>query len=241
MSCPPIDKFRRALAIATIAHKYEATAILGWATKRLFPALEKNDREFTVDAEMLKKLHVFASCAANDERPADQKSPLERVRNVWCDVLHETTDPVPILLAARAVEDTYLQGVAYYYILERKASDDSRLSALDGTRLLIGFHRIALDYPVVDPVAAFSCTSCCYERALCIPCGTDFEPSGRTSCPSCGKTSFRCYHPTCLLPWPWIPAESSGDSWQFRCDARGSGKLNEMWRVFTVAPWPVSE
>ncbi|KAH7103535.1 hypothetical protein BKA62DRAFT_654619 [Auriculariales sp. MPI-PUGE-AT-0066] len=139
------EKFRHWLGIAVIAHMYEASDISESCVTKIFAALERADRAFSVEPFMMCKLYRLTIRHA-EPVSAGSLSLLDRTRRIWADLLYASKDPVQWLLAARApeVEDTYLQALAYYYIYSKgPKSEDARLTGEDGQRLLIGAFNLA--------------------------------------------------------------------------------------------------
>ena len=87
--------------------------------------------------DLLPRLHKLAQNCC-DTHPELQESVQER----WRAIIVDTQDPVSTLLAARELEDHYLQAYSYFHILQKMRNDqiaeDMRLSALDKFRLLVG-------------------------------------------------------------------------------------------------------
>jgi len=93
--------------------------------------------------ELLPRLHKMARtyCVICPEL---QKAVQER----WRTIIYNTQDPVSSLLAARELDDHYLQAYSYFYILQKMRNgdiaQDAQLSALDKFRLSVGYHNLTM-------------------------------------------------------------------------------------------------
>ncbi|KAH7094184.1 hypothetical protein BKA62DRAFT_720989 [Auriculariales sp. MPI-PUGE-AT-0066] len=140
-------RFSRVLGIATIAHVYQAGDIVTWAVAQilgLLPALPVRD------IVVVKRLYEFSLRADGVDPQLPKQS-----RDYWCSRVIETSDPVEWLLAAKELDDQYLQAYAYFHILKCtgvKVASDTRLTVLDRVRLLLGVTNLRRFCPVMADV-----------------------------------------------------------------------------------------
>ncbi|KAH7101884.1 hypothetical protein BKA62DRAFT_159082 [Auriculariales sp. MPI-PUGE-AT-0066] len=129
-NCPIEQRVHRSLSIARLAHFYEASTILAWALKELTSLLPSSNVR---DSSTLKCIYVFARDASKDL--------LDKLNEHWCQQVRSSADPVDWLIAARDVDDKYLQAYAYFHILNKtnaQLHEEKRLSTLDKLRLSMG-------------------------------------------------------------------------------------------------------
>jgi len=151
--CPKAGRLRRGLAVASIAHFYEATEIAQWGIKEILAFMEEGS-----GPEFLSKLHRLGELCREINSDLANRS-----RDVWKRMISSSSDPVAALVAAKSVQDEYLQAYAYYHVLQKttgQIADDTRLNALDRFRLMAGALNLRR-YEV--PVPAAYCRSNCWQ------------------------------------------------------------------------------
>ena len=232
--CTAIDKFTTALGVANIAHMYECTDILEWAIVEVFSALERRDRQFTVDPSLMTKVYQFASRHLEPPPVLSTTAPrvtlLARVQEVWADLVSASADPVEWLVAARSLscQDEFLQAVAYFYILKRGPQaghrSDPRLTGEDGRRLVIGAFNLNITAASGTPTTTTSSSGAMFGRALA-PAPVPAPAYG-----GWGSTS--------LFGAPQSSAsEPVAVVWQGQYDRTIRTRRDELWGLFHDSPW----
>ncbi|KAH7101956.1 hypothetical protein BKA62DRAFT_701940, partial [Auriculariales sp. MPI-PUGE-AT-0066] len=144
-------RFRRVLGIAAIAHVYQAMDIAVWAVAQVISLLPSQP---IMDAVSVKRLYEFALRADGVDAQLQVQS-----RNYWCARVRESQAPVDWLLAAKELNDKYLQAYTYFHILKRTGIEvigDSRLTVVDRLRLLLGVANLRR-FTAVAPATSCTC------------------------------------------------------------------------------------
>jgi len=129
--CPTVERFRRALGIASIAHFYEAADVTRWAISEVLAYLEQGSTP-----EFLPRLYQLGELCREINPDLANSS-----REAWKRMISTSSDSIAALMAAKSVHDEYLQAYAYFHILKKttgQIADDTRLTTLDRLRLITG-------------------------------------------------------------------------------------------------------
>lgn len=243
---PSSFKCKRYIAIATVAHKYESIPRAEWAMRKVFTMLE-TQRDFPLDVKLLVDLLRLAALWKHDARI--EANLLTRARDIWCDALFASSrtktsstsrtiadcsgDPIAILLAAKREKDMYLQGHAYFYVLqlgEKRIDLDKRLKGRDRRRLICGdlkmLRRTMFPRRESPPSVCSSPRSWEQQRI----------PDSRATSPQPSLVE--------LGAMPSISAPSDDNwhsSWQPRVHNEILDCRDELWAIFSIPPWSLDD
>ena len=210
-------KCQRMVSIATVLHMYENTQTARWALDWAFTLLETCTRGFVASPRMVNALVCVAS--RYFDSPDEHKRTLaSRARDVWCDTLADLqSDPVQFLLGATELQDNFLQGHAYFYVLrlpEDTIAKDTRLRGIDRRRLLIGRD---------------ACTKLSIE-VYRQPWATPADRPSASVATSVYNAQTRNY-----------TSVQTQTPWQPRVDTRILSQRDNLWKLFTKSPWSLDD
>jgi len=248
-SANSLFKCRRYIAIATVAHVYEATVVAEWGMERAFSMLETHSREFALDTEVLVRLYLLTERWKED---ADIELHLmRRVRNIWHDAMYSSTlppnadptaeptirdcdgDPISILLALRPLQGMQLEFLALFYILARGdryiLRNQHRLQLRDRLSLMCGDR--ALSGSPFSEVQTKTFNAKVKVPKVPDPPHTRVAETTSTTTVSNGIVSSELQ---VQIERKW------GSNWRSRVHSRLKGMKNirvELSRMFDIEPW----
>jgi len=240
---PSNFKCGRLIGVATIAHKYEAMREAHWAVRCIFEMLEVPTarRKVTLNPATLARLHRLATRYGLCDV-------VKRTREIWADTMYDCigggpageaedeedgVDPVGMLMAAKEVGDEWLLGQAYYFVLrigDERLSTETRLTAEDGRRLLVGARKLLLR---AGGWASSSAAGTCPGSPMSVATPVLSHPPSRESSPGLATPTDS----------PGTPRRRSlvlHDKFYARVPDEIAPIRDQLWGMFTSNPWRLS-